>query len=85
MGRITSKLPLLDPPIQRVAQHNRLDRALAADLLLGGFRRLRREEFEIDDASYERLATLVEQWRARASEMAADGAASNSGKPREPQ
>lgn len=32
--------------------------------------RLRREEFEIDDASYRQLAGLVEQWRARAIEVA---------------
>jgi hypothetical protein len=35
-----------------------------------GFARLRREEFEIDDASYRQLAALVEQWRARAIEVA---------------
>ena len=30
------------------------------------FRRLRRQEFEIDDAGYERLTRAVEEWRERA-------------------
>jgi hypothetical protein len=31
--------------------------------MLGQFRRLRREEFEIDDAGFERLTREVEEWR----------------------
>ena len=31
--------------------------------MLAGFRRLRRDEFDLDDAQYERLAREVERWR----------------------
>lgn len=38
--------------------------------MLAGFRRLRREEFELDDAGYEQLGRDVERWRERAMEFA---------------
>jgi hypothetical protein len=38
--------------------------------MLDGFHRLRREEFELDDASYRRLGDAVEHWRERALEIA---------------
>jgi len=38
--------------------------------MLGHFGRLRRDEFELDDARYQQLARLVEGWRERASELA---------------
>jgi len=37
--------------------------------MLGQFGRLRRDEFELDDARYE-LAHEVDRWRARALELA---------------
>ncbi len=38
--------------------------------MLGRFGRLRRDEFELDDARYQQLARLVEGWRERARELA---------------
>jgi hypothetical protein len=38
--------------------------------MLGHFARLRRDEFELDDARYQQLARLVEGWRERARELA---------------
>ncbi len=38
--------------------------------MLGRFGRLRREEFEVDDARYEQLAHTVERWRTHALELA---------------
>jgi len=38
--------------------------------MLGRFGRLRRDEFELDDARYERLTHEVERWRERALERA---------------
>ena len=38
--------------------------------MLNQFRRLRRQEFEIDDAGYERLTREVEEWRERAMGLA---------------
>ena len=38
--------------------------------MLAEFRRLRREEFELDDARYEQLGHDVERWRERALELA---------------
>jgi hypothetical protein len=38
--------------------------------MLGRFGRLRRDEFELDDARYERLAREVDRWRERALELA---------------
>ena len=38
--------------------------------MLAEFRRLRREEFELDDARYEQLSREVERWRERAIELA---------------
>lgn len=38
--------------------------------MLGHFGRLRRDEFELDDARYQQLARLVEGWRERARELA---------------
>jgi len=38
--------------------------------MLGHFGRLRRDEFELDDARYQELAHLVEGWRERARELA---------------
>lgn len=37
--------------------------------MLGGFRRLRRDEFELDDARYAQLGSEVERWRSRALEL----------------
>ena len=37
--------------------------------MLGGFRRLRRDEFELDDARYAQLGTEVSRWRDRALEL----------------
>lgn len=38
--------------------------------MLGRFGRLRRDEFELDDARYEQLTREVERWRERARELA---------------
>jgi hypothetical protein len=38
--------------------------------MLGAFGRLRREEFELDDAGYDRLAVQVERWHEVALELA---------------
>jgi hypothetical protein len=38
--------------------------------MLGHFGRLRRDEFELDDARYQQLVSLVEGWRERARELA---------------
>jgi hypothetical protein len=38
--------------------------------MLGRFGRLRRDEFELDDARYKRLAREVDRWRERALELA---------------
>lgn len=38
--------------------------------MLDRFGRLRREEFELDDARYEQLVALVKEWRRRAIELA---------------
>jgi hypothetical protein len=38
--------------------------------MLGRFGRLRRDEFELDDARYEQLTHEVERWRERALELA---------------
>lgn len=38
--------------------------------MLGQFARLRREEFELDDARYEQLRSTVERWREHAIELA---------------
>ena len=38
--------------------------------MLGRFGRLRRDEFELDDARYEQLAREVQRWRERALELA---------------
>lgn len=38
--------------------------------MLGQFQRLRRDEFELDDAHYEQLARATERWRERALELA---------------
>jgi hypothetical protein len=38
--------------------------------MLGGFRRLRREEFELDDGGYEHLGQDIERWRDRALDLA---------------
>ena len=38
--------------------------------MLGEFRRLRRQEFELDEARYEQLGHEVERWRAHALELA---------------
>ena len=38
--------------------------------MLDAFGRLRREEFELDDAAYEQLGQAVERWRERAVELA---------------
>ena len=38
--------------------------------MLGRFGRLRREEFEVDDARYEQLALTVERWRTHALDLA---------------
>jgi len=38
--------------------------------MLGGFGRLRREEFELDDARYGQLVHEVERWREYALELA---------------
>ena len=38
--------------------------------MLDAFSRLRREEFELDDAAYEHLGQAVERWRERALEVA---------------
>jgi len=38
--------------------------------MLGQFGRLRRDEFELDDASYEQLVHEVDRWRAHALELA---------------
>ena len=38
--------------------------------MLAGFRRLRREEFELDDARFEQLGRDVQRWRERAIELA---------------
>lgn len=38
--------------------------------MLKRFGRLRREEFELDDAGYERLRHTVERWHERASDLA---------------
>lgn len=38
--------------------------------MLGQFARLRREEFELDDARYEQLHSTVERWREHAIELA---------------
>ncbi len=38
--------------------------------MIGRFGRLRRDEFELDDARYEQLARLVEMWRVHAIELA---------------
>jgi hypothetical protein len=43
--------------------------AMFAEMLVE-FRRLRREEFELDDRRYERLKQEVERWRERALELA---------------
>ena len=37
--------------------------------MLGRFRRLRRDEFDLDDARYRELAANVERWRVRALEL----------------
>jgi len=37
--------------------------------MLGGFRRLRRDEFELDDAQYAQLGSEVDRWRDRALEL----------------
>src|SRR5262245_8207714 len=37
--------------------------------MLGRFGRLRRDEFELDDAGYEELRSAVEHWRKRALEL----------------
>ncbi len=38
--------------------------------MLGQFGRLRRDEFELDDAEYEQLRRTVERWREQATELA---------------
>ena len=38
--------------------------------MLGRYGRLRRDEFELDNARYEQLADEVDRWRARALELA---------------
>jgi hypothetical protein len=43
--------------------------AILADML-GRFRRLRRQEFDIDDAGYQQLSREVESWRERALDLA---------------
>jgi hypothetical protein len=42
--------------------------------MLGRFQRLRRDEFELDDARYAELADEVERWRSRALEIATGAA-----------
>ena len=37
--------------------------------MLNQFRRLRRDEFEIDDAGYERLTREVERWREQTTSL----------------
>lgn len=37
--------------------------------MLGGFRRLRRDEFELDNARYAQLGSEVDRWRSRALEL----------------
>lgn len=37
--------------------------------MLGGFRRLRRDEFELDDSGYELLTGAVERWREHALQL----------------
>lgn len=40
--------------------------------MLAEFRRLRRDEFELDDASFEQLERDVDRWRERAIELGQD-------------
>jgi hypothetical protein len=37
--------------------------------MLGQFQRLRRDEFELDEARYEQLASDTERWRERVLEL----------------
>ena len=49
------------------------DRGFTPDVLaemLGRFRRLRRDEFELDDARFQQLGRAVERWREYAIELA---------------
>jgi hypothetical protein len=49
------------------------DRGFLLDVfadMLGQFGRLRREEFDLDDAQYEQLRQTVERWREQALELA---------------
>ncbi len=49
------------------------DRGFTPDVLaemLGRFRRLRRDEFELDDARFQQLGRAVERWRESAIELA---------------
>jgi hypothetical protein len=38
--------------------------------MLSRFHRLRREEFELDDAGYDRLCDTVKRWHEHAAELA---------------
>jgi hypothetical protein len=59
----------LDRLCQLAAQKDRgFTLTVFADML-GRFSRLRREEFELDDARYEQLADEVGRWRERALEL----------------
>jgi hypothetical protein len=49
------------------------DRGFTPDVfaeMLGRFGRLRRDEFELDDARYEQLGREVDGWRERSLELA---------------
>ncbi len=58
------------PPPRGCSRPSRVGRLPRSAKMLAGFGRLRREEFDLDDARYAQLTRDVDRWRARAIELA---------------
>jgi hypothetical protein len=60
----------LDHSCQLAAEKDRGFTPTVLAEMLSRFDRLRRDEFELDDARFEQLSDAVERWRERALELA---------------